>query len=108
MPRERRSLGELVAMGVIAGLTAFGLAYAARPRVGVRASTHAGTVLQTRMDTFELHPGAARVTVRSRDGAVSREIDLALVVDGAARPLVLARDDLRSVAGVLRATVPVP
>jgi hypothetical protein len=108
MPHERRSLGELVAMGVIAGLTAFGLAYAARPRVGVRTSTHAGTVLQTRLATFELHPGAARVTVRSRDGSVSRDVDLALVVDGAARPLALARDDLRSVGGALRATVPVP
>jgi hypothetical protein len=95
-------------MGTIAGLVAFGLAYAARPRGVVRASTRAGTVLETRTASFELHPGASRLTVRSRDGAVSRDVDLALVVDGVARPLALSRDDLRSAAGALRATVPVP
>ncbi|MDP9001562.1 MAG: CehA/McbA family metallohydrolase [Myxococcota bacterium] len=108
MLRERRSLGELVAMGIIAGLTAFGLAYAARPRGAVRPPPRAGTVLQTRTTSFELHPAAARITVRSRDATVSRDIDLALVIDGSARPLALARDDLRSVRGALRATVPVP
>src|SRR5260370_37331779 len=108
MPRQRRSLGELAAMGIIAGLVAFGLAYAARPRAAVRAPTRAGTVLDTRTASFELHPGAARITVRSRDGAVSRDIDLELVVDGAPRPMVLARGDLRSFAGALRAMVPVP
>jgi hypothetical protein len=107
-PRERRSLGELIAMGVIAGLTAFGLAYAARPRGAARAPTRTGTVLQTRTASFELHLGAARLAVRSRDGAVSRDVDLALVVDGAAHSLALARDDLRPVAGALRAIVPVP
>jgi hypothetical protein len=108
MARQPQSVGELVAMGVIAGLVAFGLAYAARPRTAFRAPARAGTVLETRTASFELHPGAARVTVRSRDGAVSRDVDLALVVDGAARPLALARDDLRWVAGTLRAAVPVP
>ena len=31
-------------------------------------------------------PAASRLTVRSRDGAVSRDVDLALVVDGASAP----------------------
>src|SRR5258708_7462727 len=110
MPRQRRlaarPVGELAAMGIIAGLVAFGLAYAARPRAALRAPTRAGTVLETRTASFELHPGAARLTARSRDGTVSRDIDLEVVVDGAPRPLSLARDDLRSVAGALRANVP--
>jgi hypothetical protein len=108
MPRERRSMGELFAMGIIAGLIALGLAYAARPRGVVRAATRSATVLETRAASFELHPGAARLTVRSRDGAVSRDIELALVVDGAARPVAISRDDLHSVPGALRASVPIP
>jgi hypothetical protein len=95
-------------MGVIAGLVAFGLAYAARPRGAVRAQARAGTVLEARTARFELHPGAARVTVRSRDGAINREVDLALIVDGAPRPLGIARDELRTVGGTLRANIPVP
>src|SRR5258708_35653835 len=98
-PRDRRPLGPLIALGVIAGFPAFGLGSAARPRGAARAPTRAGTVLQTRTASFELHLGAARLAVRSRDGAVSRDVDLALVVDGAAHSLALARDDLRSVAG---------
>ncbi len=101
-------MGELVAMGVIAGMIAFGLAYAARPHGVVRAPTRAGTLLDTRGASFELHPGTARVTLRSRDGAVSRDVELSLVVDGAARALAIARDELRPVAGGLRASVPVP
>src|ERR1700690_4308215 len=107
MPRERRSLGELLAMGIMAGLIAFGLAYAARPRRLVRAPTHAATMVESRTASFELHAGAARLTVRSRDGTVSREVDLSIVVDGVARPLVLARTDLRSLANGLRAAVPI-
>ena len=101
-------MGELIAMGVIAGMIAFGLAYAARPHGVVRSPVRAGTVLETRTASFELHPGTARVTVRSRDGAVSRDVELALVVDGAVRSVAIARDDLRSVAGALRASIPIP
>ena len=95
-------------MGLIAGLVAFGLAYAARPRGIARTQTRTAMLLEARSATFELHPGAARLTTRSRDGAVSRDVDLALVVDGAARPLALARDDLHPFAGGIRASVPVP
>ena len=46
--------------------------------------------------------------MRSRDGAVSRDVELSLVVDGAARAVAIARDELRAVAGGLRASIPVP
>ena len=108
MPRERRTVGELVAMGVIAGMIAFGLAYAARPHGVARAPTRAGTVLDARGASFELHPGTARVTVRSRDGAVTRDVELSLVIDGAPRAVSIARDDLRNVPSGLRASVPLP
>ncbi len=106
--RPSRPLGDLIAIGVIAGLVAFSLAYASRPRGIVHAPTRAGTTLDTRTASFELHPGSARLTVRSQDGAVSRDLDLSLVVDDVMRPLTLSRDDLRTVAGALRATVSVP
>ena len=48
------------------------------------------------------------MAMRSRDGAVHRDVDLSLVIDGVAQSLTLARDDLRSVAGALRGTVPLP
>ena len=92
-------------MGVIAGLVAFGLAYALRPRGAARAPTRVPTVLQTRAATFELHPSAAQLTVRSRDGTVSRDLDLAIVVDGTPHPLVLAREDLRPGPDSLHAMV---
>jgi hypothetical protein len=108
MPAARRSVGELVAMGVIAGLVAFGLALATRPHGAAKAPPRAQTTLETRSARFELHPGAARLTVRSRDDAVSRELELALVVDGALQPLTLGRDDLRSAPDAIRAKVSVP
>ncbi|HEY8038736.1 MAG TPA: CehA/McbA family metallohydrolase, partial [Polyangiaceae bacterium] len=108
MPSGRRPVGELVAMGVIAGLVAFGLAFATRPRGAARAPARSLDVLQTRAASFELHPAAARVSVRSRDGALSRDFDLSLVIDGEARPLTLDRSELRVVAEAVRGTVPVP
>src|SRR5579871_4700089 len=108
MPSSPRPLGELVAMGVIAGLVAFGLALATRPRGAARVAPRASTALGTRLATTELHPGAARITVRSRDGALARDVDLALVVDGVARPLSFGRDDLRRAGDALRANLPLP
>jgi hypothetical protein len=101
-------VGELVAMGVIAGLAAFGLSYATRPHGTTRNHTRATTTLETRAAIFELHPAAGRITVRSRDGALRRDVDLAIVVDATARPLTLARDDLRPNPDALRAVVPLP
>jgi hypothetical protein len=95
-------------MGVIAGLVAYGLAFAIRPRGATKPAARAATLLETPSASFELHPGAGRVTVRSRDGAISRDVDLGLVVDGTLYPLALAREDLRPAPGSLRATVPIP
>ena len=94
-------------MGIIAGLVAFGLAFATRTHGTARAPVRSPTGLETRIASFELHPSAARLSVRSRDGALSREVDLALVVDGTTRPLVLDRDELRVTPDGLRATLPV-
>jgi hypothetical protein len=104
MAHGRRSIGELIAMGVIAGLVAFGLTFATRPRGVTRGPQRVATVLEARGARFELHPGAGRITVRSRDGSVARDIDLSVVVDGAPFPLVLARDDIRAAADSLRAS----
>jgi hypothetical protein len=102
-----RPLGELVAMGVIAGLAAFGLALATRTRGTARVPVRSPDTLETRGSTFELHPSAARLSVRSRDGALSRDLDLSLVVDGEVRRLVLDRDGLRVTPDGLRASVPI-
>jgi hypothetical protein len=49
------------------------------------------------------------MTVRSRDGSTSRDIDLALVIDGASTPLVLAREDIHAAGPeALQATARVP
>lgn len=108
MPDGRRSVGELVAMGVIAGLVAYGLAVATRPRGANKPLARATTLLETPGASFELHPGAGRLTVRSRDGSLSRDVDLEIVVDGTVFPVALAREDLRTGPGSLRATIPVP
>jgi hypothetical protein len=102
-PGSKR-VGELVAMGVIAGLGAWMLAYANRPHVARHASARAANLLDARDALFELHPGAARLTVMSRDRSLSRDLDLALVVDGVSRPLVLGRDDLHASGDAVRAT----
>src|SRR5580704_11640950 len=107
MAGRRRPLTELLAMGVIAGLVAFGLAYATRPGAVTRMRAPPRPPLSTPGPVFELHPAASQLTVRSRDGLVSRDIDLTLVVDGTARPLALARGDLHAEADAVRATVSV-
>jgi hypothetical protein len=107
MPPQR-SIGERLAMGVIAALVALGLAYATGPRAVKAPRLRTPTIFDTSAATFELHLGSAQITARSRDGAVSREIDLALLVDGVDHPLALAREDLHPGPVSLRATVPVP
>jgi hypothetical protein len=94
-------------MGVIAGLVAFGLALAGRPHSASRAPQRAPNALEAQRTAFDLHAGAARLTVRSKDGAFTRDVDLALVVDGVTRPLALGREDLRPAGDVLRAQFPV-
>jgi hypothetical protein len=103
----KRTLGERLAMGVIAGLVAFGIAYWTRPRGGSVQRAHMTTLLEARGATFELHPGAAQITVRSRDGSMSRDVDLMTVVDGAPQPFIFARDELHGGADYVRTTVPI-
>lgn len=93
-------------MGAIAGLVAFGLAYATGPRRAATPRPRATPILETANATFELHPGASQLTVRSHDGAITREIDLAVLIDGERHPLSLARDDLRFGPDSLTATIP--
>jgi hypothetical protein len=91
MTGTRRPIVGLIALGVVAGLAAYGLASAIRP-AGVRGPlAHTPSLLETPGAIFELHPGAAQVTLRSRDDAVSRDVELALVVDGQPHPIPLGR-----------------
>lgn len=103
MASGSRPVGEQVAMGVIAGLVAFGLALANRPHAASRVAPRTANRVDARDTLFTLHPGSARLSVSSRDGAFARDMDLAVVVDGVSRPLVLSRDELRPVGDALRA-----
>jgi hypothetical protein len=107
MAQPRRSVGELLAMGVIAGLVAYGLAYATRPRGAPRPPSRVPTVLWTHGASFELHPGPGRLSIRTRDGGSSRDVDLSIVVDGVAQGMHFSRDAVRPGPNALRATVPV-
>jgi hypothetical protein len=102
-----KPVGELVAMGVIAGLIAFGLAFATRSRPAGRAPSRPHSQLEALGAVFEFHPSSSRLTVRTRDGAFSRDLDMAIVVDGVARPLALGKDDVRPAGDAFRATLPV-
>src|ERR1700733_12443865 len=105
MAGGHRPLRELLAMGLIAGLVAFGLAYSARPGGLTRTPARARPPLATRGAIFDLRAGASQLTMRSRDGTVNREIDLAILVDGEAYPIALARGNLRTEPNALRGTV---
>jgi hypothetical protein len=103
----KRPLFERLAMGAIAGVVAFGLAYLARPRTWRNPRARAAMTLETPLATFELHAGAAQITVRSRDRALTRDVDLALVVDGTVRPFAIAREDVHQGLDALRVSIPV-
>jgi hypothetical protein len=65
-----------------------------RPRASVRLSL--GTTLIARDVSFTIHTGPeSRVTLRSLDGAVERDLSMWVVVDGVARSLDLARSQMR-------------
>jgi hypothetical protein len=65
-----------------------------RPRASVRLSL--GTTLVARDVSFTIHTGPeSRVTLRSLDGAVERDLAMWVVVDGVARSLELARSQMR-------------
>jgi hypothetical protein len=94
-------------MGVIAGLVAYGLAYAMRPRGAPRPPTRVSTALRTHGASFEIHPGAGRLSIRDRDGAEAHDVDLSVVVDGAPQAIHFSRDTVHLGQGSLRASVPV-
>jgi hypothetical protein len=106
MARER-SFVERLAIGVFCGLIAFALAYVLRPRAKA-PSVSKGTELATLWGRFELSPDGSQLTVRSRDGLLSRTVTLQVVVDGASRPPGLAYDQSRADADSLRAAVRLP
>jgi hypothetical protein len=98
MVLPRRAIVELVVLGSVAGLIAFGLAYAtgiygARPR---SQETIDPTKLEAGGSTFSLHEGASELTVKSADGKLSRDVQLSIVVDGAARPVSISREQMRA------------
>ena len=96
MAGRRRPFAELLAMGVIAGLVAFGLAVRDAPGAVTDARPRAAAPVDARAPSSSFIPPRRSSTVRSRDGARDRDLDLALVVDGVSRPLALARGDLRA------------
>jgi hypothetical protein len=92
-------------MGAMAGLAAFGLAYATRPPQRARSTTRAATTLQTPGVVFDFSAATGELHVRSRDGAYDEDIALAFVAGGTVQPVALSRDDIRAVGGGLRAAV---
>jgi hypothetical protein len=100
-------MGELVAVGVIAGLVAFGLAFAGRSHGPPRERVRPASKLDAHEASFELHPTQGSITARSRDGALVQDLQLSLVVDGSPQPLSLSREALRISGDVSRASFPV-
>ena len=94
-----------MSLGVIAGLVAFAFTRGIAPRKSGRAAPRSATEFETSAADYDLRGASGQLTARSRDGLVARDIDLAIVVDGAVTPLSFARDDMRLSDGVLRARV---
>jgi hypothetical protein len=103
MAGNRRSLVKLVALGLFAGVAAYALTSAFRP-TSRRPPAESSAALTAAHATFELHPDSPQLTVRSRDRAVARDVALALVVDGAPYPVVLAQIPGRADPDALVAT----
>src|ERR1700690_3690976 len=84
-----------VAAGICAIVVARGCARGVRgDAVGRRASAPA--LLLGHSTAFTLHPEASRVNVRTLDGTTTRDLELALVVDGVPRPIEIGRDEIVS------------
>ena len=95
MAGNRRSVVKLVALGVFAGVAAYALTSAIRPPAR-RPLADSSATLRARTASFELHPDAPLVTVRSHDRAVGRDVSIALLVDGAPHPVILAQSPRRA------------
>jgi hypothetical protein len=53
-----------------------------------------GVALAGSSTVFAFHPGTGNLTLKSTNGTLSRELEMALIVDGDARPIELEREDL--------------
>jgi hypothetical protein len=106
MVDSRRSLPRLIAIGLLAGVAAYALTSAIHPS-SRHPPAESSASLETRAGSFELHPDAPQLTVRSKDGAVARDVALALMVDGAPHPLVLSQTTKRAEPDTLTATAEV-
>src|SRR5271155_4270880 len=106
MASKRRSVVKLVALGVSAGVAAYALTSAIRPPAR-RPLADSSATLRARSASFELHPDAPLVTVRSHDRAVGRDVSIALLVDGTPHPVVLAQSPRRADPDMLLAAATV-
>ena len=108
MAGRRRALPELFAIGAFAGLVALALAYATRQDAGPTNSVHGYPPLPTRTAIFELRANSSQLRIRSRDGKISRDVELALVVDGTPQTLTLSDRDSHPGVNSLSTSVAVP
>jgi hypothetical protein len=106
MARER-SFAERIAVGVAAGLFACALAYLWRAHARPSPSP-TSRALVTLWGRFALSSDGSQLTVRSRDGSLSRVVGLQLVVDGDPRPLGLEREGLIGDRDSIRGRIRVP
>jgi hypothetical protein len=99
---------DIVATGVFCGLLAFALGHGhghaarERPPSSLIHASGAGR-LSGKDASFAIQPSLARVTAKSRDNSVSIPMDMHIVVDGATRPIPLARLE-QLTAGVVGGT----
>src|SRR5271166_4336373 len=105
MTGGRRSIVKLVTLGLVAGVGAYLLTSAIRPSAR-RPPAEGSATLRAGGASFELHPDSPQLTLRSRDGAVVVEVAIALVIDDAPHPIILARAPPRPDPDALVATAP--
>lgn len=103
---------DLVMAGALAGGIAFMVAASAPerraqlPELGLKRAG-AGTLLGGRASSFTLHGARGTITLRSGDEPAGRDIVVAIVVNGTARPLSIGRQDLHaSEKGSFAAAIP--
>jgi hypothetical protein len=106
MRAQRRTAAERVATGVIAGLVAFVLACAARPHAGDVSSVGPSS-LGSHSAIFSLRYVGSPLSLASRDGATTRNVDLSVVLDDKRVPIALTPGSLRDASGAVTATFPV-
>ncbi len=91
-----RQVAEVLATGVVAAAVTAGVVVSSLRHVrpidasALRASG-AAVRLAASGASFVFNPASGHVVAKTKDGAVTRELDVQLVVDGEARPLALER-----------------